>query len=153
MSDLRYRRAVLALCASAAGLGAGCLDGSPTDGGADDAGDDATQPDDATTEPPTVSPSEVSDGAAKERALAAEEEFLTARLENASCLNDWGTTPSTVSESAEVVDRSAEGVTVSVTHPYWYSTGNEEADLASDAVYVVTADEVRRTGGTNVSPC
>ena len=150
MSDPRPRRAVLALCASAVGLGAGCLDRSPTDGGDDDA---TTQPDDATTEPATVSSSEVSDEEAKDRALAAEEEYLKGELENASCLNGWGTTPSTASESAEVVDRSADGVTVSITHPYWYGTDNVEADGASNAFYVVTEDESRRASGTDIDPC
>lgn len=150
MSRPRSRRSLLTLCGTAFCLGAGCLGDAASEAPASE----STRTNATATERLTVSPSEVSDEEARDRALAAEEEFLTARLENASCLNGWGTTPATVDESAAVVDRSADGVTVSVTHPYWYSTDRAEADLASEAVYVVTEDEARRVGdGEDVSPC
>ena len=40
----------------------------------------------------------VSNRTAKRRALAAEASYLTDHLQNASCLDDWGTTATTVSE-------------------------------------------------------
>jgi hypothetical protein len=107
-----------------------------------------------TSERTTIPASELSDSEARERALAAEEQFLTERLRNAPCLTDWGTSPTTASKRARVTERTAEGVSVDVTHPYWYSTERTEADVASNAVYLVTADSVRRVRGERVSvPC
>ncbi|PSQ27184.1 hypothetical protein BRD03_07925 [Halobacteriales archaeon QS_9_68_17] len=152
MSRPRTRRALLSLRGTGLCLGSGCLDGRLPASDSDDAANESTRTN-ATAERPTLSPADVSDAAARDRALAAEEEFLEAELGNASCLNDWGTTPSTASESAEVVERSAEGVTVSVTHPYWFSTDDAEADGASNAFHVVTGDETRRASGTEIDPC
>lgn len=153
MSRRRSRRALLSFCGTALCLGAGCIDGRPPDSASGDAASESTSTNATATERPTVSPADVSDAAAKDRALAAEEEYLAAEFENASCLNSWGTTPSTASESAEVVERSADGVTVSVGHPYWYSTESSEVDGLSEATYVVTADDVRRVDGGDVDPC
>jgi hypothetical protein len=153
MSRPRTRRALLSLCGTGLCLGAGCLDGRLSESDSDDAANESTRTNDTTPERQTVSPADVSNAAARDRALAAEEEFLRAELENASCLNGWGTTPSTASESAEVVERSADGVTVSVTHPYWFSTDDVEADGASNAFHVVTKDGTQRASGTEIDPC
>ncbi|KAB1198625.1 MULTISPECIES: hypothetical protein [Haloferax] len=114
-----------------------------------------------TTEDQTTTPAsqteipfaEVTDEDAEARALAAEEAYLDSRLQNASCLLSWGTTPSTASREATVVERSADGVVVDVTHPYWYSKEGEEADLVSEAFYLMNNTSVRRTSGDEVSPC
>lgn len=102
----------------------------------------------------SAEPSEpaVSNRTAKRRALAAEASYLTDHLQNASCLDDWGTTATTVSERATVTRRTSNGVYVEVTHPYWYYKGETEADLGSDALYVVTEETIERTRGDSVSP-
>ncbi|WP_430506481.1 hypothetical protein [Haloparvum sp. PAK95] len=106
----------------------------------------------ATTESPesTLAPSIVTDEEAKERALNAEEKYLKDHLSNATCLNDWGTTPTTASKQATVTKRTAEKVFVEVTHPYWFSTNRSEADSSSEAVYTVTADTAERKSGDNI---
>lgn len=93
----------------------------------------------------------VSNETAKERALAAEESYLTERLQNVSCLADWGTTSTTVSKRATVTNRTSAGVYVEVTHPYWYSTEQTDADGGTNARYVVTAESVERERGDSVS--
>ena len=40
-----------------------------------------------------------------------------------------------------------------VRHPFWYATAELEADVGTEATYLVTADDARRVGGTEVSPC
>lgn len=96
----------------------------------------------------------VSKGAAKERALSAEEEHIAGQMENAPCVEGWGLTSyAGVEEEARVTNRTADGVYVAVTHPYAYSTAEVEADVGSDARYLVTEDAVERVGGTEVSPC
>lgn len=91
---------------------------------------------------------------AKERALAAEEAYITSQLENASCVESWGLTSySGVEKEAAVTNQTAEGVYIQVTHPYWYGTEQVEADVGSDALYLVTPEEVQRLDGTHVSPC
>ena len=94
---------------------------------------------------------DVSDEAARERALDAEETYLRERLRNVSCLEDWGTTPTTASREATVTDRTGDGVHVQVTHPYWYSTDQTEADGASEALYVVTDGSAERVRGESLS--
>ena len=161
MPSTHSRGTVLALCGAGAALGAaGCLGTSSTDPSADSetqspssTSSNSTEPDGTTTDRTTVPPSVVSGGEAKKRALAAEERYLKDRLSDASCLQNWGTTPTTSSERATVIDRTAKGVHVEVQHPYWYSTDRSEAGLASTAEYVVAADEVRRVEGSTVSPC
>ncbi|QLG29685.1 hypothetical protein HUG10_18940 (plasmid) [Halorarum halophilum] len=96
----------------------------------------------------------VGDAEARERALAAEGDHIAEQLENATCVEGWGPTSyAGVEREATVTNRTADGVYVEVTHPYWYSTGRDEADVGSNARYLVTADAVRRVGGTDVSPC
>lgn len=157
MPSSRTRRSVLALLGSGFGLGtAGCFGDSRTDPAAAESTHSKTA-DDATTETTatrtTVPPAVVSDADAKERALAAEEAYLTERLRSASCLSNWGTYPTTASKRATVADRTADGVRVEVVHPYSYSTDRTEADGASRAVYAVTADDAERVSGDAVSPC
>lgn len=126
MTSPRLQHAALWLCGLLVGLSvAGCLGGP------------AVTADDA-----------------KERALAAEGDDVTARLENASCVDGWGLTSyAGVERTATVTNRTADGVYVAVTQPYWYSTAREEADVGSEATYLVTADTVRRVDGTDVAPC
>ncbi len=96
----------------------------------------------------------VSNDAATERALDAEEAYITDRFEDAPCVESWSPTSFVgIEEEATVVNRTADGVHVDVTHPVSYATDDEEADVATDATYLVTEDAVRRLGGTNVSPC
>ncbi|WP_227133997.1 hypothetical protein [Halorubellus salinus] len=96
----------------------------------------------------------VSNDAAKERALDAEEAYITDRFEDASCVESWSLISFVgIDEEATVVNRTADGVYVDVTHPLSYATDDEEADVATEATYLVTEDDVRRVSGTNLSPC
>lgn len=136
MPSTPTRRRLLRDSAAAVSLGiAGCTSGYTADSG---------QPAD----------SSVSNATATERALDAEQSYLTERLQDASCLADWGTTPTTVSERATVTNRTSSGVYVEVTHPYWYSTEGMDADGGTNAVYLVTEERTERERGETVSiPC
>lgn len=113
------------------------------------------------TENETISPTELSDSVAKERALAAEEEYLEGQLAGATCLDDWGTTATVVSKEATVTDRTEDGVRVDVLHPYWYTRTTsdqgtsiqEHADGGSRATYLVTTEDENRMDGDVVAPC
>lgn len=121
------RRQVLALCGTTIGLGiAGCT-GNVL--------------------------SKVSNKEAKKRALTAEKKHLTQHLQNATCLTDWGTDSTTANQQATITNRTADSVYVEVTHPYWYSTENLDADGGSNAVYVVGPDSIQRVRGDQLSPC
>ncbi|MGB9955979.1 hypothetical protein ACOZ4B_06270 [Haloferax prahovense] len=158
MDPPRPRRRILqrAGVALVSGIGlAGCLadeptgDDSPTTTHPETTGDQTATPESETAVPLA----EISDEDAKARALAAEEAYLETCLQNATCLLSWGTTPTTASKEAMVVERSADGVVVDVTHPYWYGKEGEEADSSSEAFYLVTETDVERTSGDDVSPC
>lgn len=97
---------------------------------------------------------DVGDEEAKERALAAEEDYLTSQFENASCIEEWGLTAyGGIAENATISNRTVDGVYVEVTHPYWYGTGQDEVDYGSTALYLVTPDNVQRIDGDDISPC
>lgn len=114
-----------------------------------------------TTENETISPSILSDPAAKERALAAEEEYLEGQLAGATCLDDWGTTATVIEKEATVIDRTEDGVRVEVIHPYWYTKTvsgqgtsiQEHADAGTRATYLVTTEDADRVNGDVVTPC
>lgn|GEM_PF-3313798 len=93
------------------------------------------------------------DDRARERAIAAEEQYLADRLGNATCLEEWGTEPTTGEVDATIANRAADVVSVEVTHPYWYSMGRDESDSISNAVYNVTSADIERVSGDDVSPC
>ncbi|WP_049986231.1 hypothetical protein [Halobellus rufus] len=96
----------------------------------------------------------VSTGDAKERALEAEAEYVTQQFENASCVDEWGLESYTgVEREATVANRTSEGVYVDVSQPFWYSTAEVDADVGSEARYLVTENDTRRLDGTDVSPC
>lgn len=96
----------------------------------------------------------VSNSDAKERALAAEEQHITEQLENASCVESWSLASFVgLEKEASVTNRTDEGVHVVVKHPYSYSTERDEADVESEAHYLVSPDDVDRISGTEVSPC
>ena len=91
---------------------------------------------------------------ATDRALAAEEEYIETRLESATCVDGWGFEDyGGHGETATALNRSDGGVYVVVRHPFWYLTAELEADVGTEATYLVTADGARRVGGTEVSPC
>lgn len=94
---------------------------------------------------------------AERRASNAEEAYVAARLENASCLDGWGTNEGAASGNAAVTDLAPLGVRVTVRVPYAYrvETDGEPvfADTASEAVYEVTLLGTRRVGGDDISPC
>ena len=114
-----------------------------------------------TTDNGTISPAKLSDSTARERALAAEEEYLEGQLAGAPCLDDWGTTATVVSKEATVTDRTEDGVRVDVLHPYWYTRTvtdqgtsiQEHADAGSRATYLVTTEGADRVNGDVVAPC
>lgn len=91
---------------------------------------------------------------AEDRALSAEEAYITEQLENASCIEEWGLTDYVGwGKGATVINQSTNGVYVNVSHPFWYSTSEEEADVGTKATYRIAGDEVQRLSGTRVSPC
>jgi hypothetical protein len=97
---------------------------------------------------------EVTDEEARERALAAEERHISDHLRNASCVESWSPDSYVgIERDATVTNRTASGVSVTVRHSFTYSTDRTEADVASEARYLVTADEVVRLSGTDVAPC
>lgn len=89
----------------------------------------------------------------EERALSAEEAFLTERFRNASCLTNWGVSPKSPSTQTVIVERTAEEVRVEVTLTFYYTTEDLEVDGASNALYVVTVDSTERVRGDEISPC
>lgn len=147
MPSNRSRRSLLGVCGTVIGVTTpGCISNTSISGG------------------PTISQSDISDESAKERALAAEEEFIEDRLSAASCLDDWGTWASVgIDEEATIQERTSKGVVVDVTHPFWYTavrteqsssrTGISEADGATNAQYLVTIDATERLDGDELSPC
>ena len=97
---------------------------------------------------------DITDEEARERALAAEERHISDRLGNASCVESWSPESYVgIEQEATVTNRTERGVFVTVRHPLTYSTEQTEADVASEARYLVTADDVERLGGTDVAPC
>ena len=97
---------------------------------------------------------DVSNETATDRALAAEEKYIETRLEGATCVDGWGFEDYVGwGEAATALNRSDGGVYVAVRHPFWYSTAELDADVGTEATYLVTADGARRVGGTEVSPC
>lgn len=94
---------------------------------------------------------DVSDSIAKGRALDAEGSYVTERLQNQSCLENWGTTATTGSKQATVTKRASDGVYVEVTYPYWYTKEQTEADYATESLYVVTDENTERRSGDSVS--
>jgi len=87
------------------------------------------------------------------RALDAEESYLVERFDNASCTTGWGTMETTAQTTATVSDRTSEGVVVEVTHAYWYSTEELEADGASEARYRVSKSDTERIEGDTITIC
>lgn len=94
---------------------------------------------------------------AERHALAAEDEYVSDRLANASCLSDWDTGVAVVAERAAVTGPAVGGVRVNVTLPYSTTTVSDgvetHADAGSAATYVVTLTDVQRVRGDDVSPC
>lgn len=97
--------------------------------------------------------SEISDARARELALQAEYEYVENQLEKADCLEEWGTSGSTVREEAKIDDRTTAGVYVDVIAPYWTSTKHKVDDTGSEARYVITQNEGNRVDGKDIAPC
>lgn len=96
----------------------------------------------------------MSNANAKERALTAEERYLRTRLEDATCVETWSLTSFVgLEQSATVTSRTSESVTVEVSHPYSFSSAERDADVGTEARYLVTPTETKRVDGTEVSPC
>jgi hypothetical protein len=158
------RRALLGICSSAIGVStAGCISDSDSPTTSSRSNHAANSTNSTDTEASTVSPSTVSDERAKQRALAAEEDYLQGQLSDASCLSDWGTTASVTNSKATVQTRTSDGVRVNVTHPYWWTkrwtetnsnkSHQSNADAASEARYLVTSETDERLSGDRVEPC
>jgi hypothetical protein len=94
---------------------------------------------------------------AERRAVAAEERHLTARLSDATCLDDSGVGEGTETYATSVAGLTPRGVVVSVQVPYAYTVERDGttvyADTASEAAYVVGPGGTTRRGGDTVSPC
>ena len=90
---------------------------------------------------------------ATDRALAAEETYVSEQLSAAECVTEWGTDPTVEDREAAVTNRSVDGVAVNVTQPYWYGTADTDADGATAARYLVTENATTRLDGDELSPC
>jgi hypothetical protein len=95
--------------------------------------------------------------AAEGRAADAERAYITDRLENAACLEDWGVDEGAVSRSVAVTGPSGVGLRVAVTMPYAHTVEIDGeavfADTATEAVYRVTLTDTTRLEGDTVAPC
>ena len=103
----------------------------------------------------TVAPAQLPDSEATDRALAAEAEYVSERLRNASCIDYWEIGQFTMEATASVENRTHRGRVVAVQRPY--SWGKKEPDLvadtASNARYLVTENETVRRSGKSIDPC
>lgn len=150
------RRDFLRLSGATAILGiAGCIGDSAGGTGSSDTPEvTTTEARSSTSEQPTTSTLEISEKEAEERALSAEEEYITNRFENASCVNEWGLNSYTGFEKdAKVTNRTTDGFEVAVSHPYWWSNNQTDADGGSKSRYLITAETTKRISGDEVSPC
>lgn len=86
----------------------------------------------------------VPDERAKERALSAEEAFLSDHLQGNPCLDEWGFSAPVVTKKAVITNRTADTVVVAVRYPFWYSSGDTHVDTYSTAIYFVTAENAER---------
>lgn len=155
MPRFTRRKALQAMCGAASLALAGCTE-RMTSGGADTPPPSSSTPTaspTATAAPETTTVDRTRERA-KDQALRAEEEYITEQFENASFVEDWGLTDYVGwRKGATIINQSSTGVYVNVSHPFWYSTSEEEADVGTKATYRVTGDEVQRLSGTNVSLC
>jgi len=101
----------------------------------------------------TVAPATLPDSEATDRALEAETDYVSARLENASCLSYGETGEFTASAEATVTNRTQNGVVLNVQRPYSWAKNDTVADLVSNASYLVTKNQTNRRSGTSISPC
>lgn len=94
---------------------------------------------------------------AQQRALAAGRAHVADRLDDASCLADWGVDEGAATGEASVTGAGIAGLAVSVRVPYAYSRplGNETlyADGAATATYRVSATGTHRLDGDSIDPC
>lgn len=88
----------------------------------------------------------------KRVALAYEAAYLHNALRNASGLTSFGVGGEyTTTNEARIVNRSGAGVYVRVRMTYTFSTENSVADLVSEALYLVTIEDIRRVRGSEIS--
>lgn len=149
--DMSLRTALLVVAAGTLLL-AGCADSL---GGDTPAADRQT--------PATATPSQLPASEVTDRALEAETSYVSARLENASCLRSWGIGEYTTNAEATVLDRTERGVIVEAQRPYSWeknaspvdgaSNARSVADLVSNARYLVTANDTVRQSGPSIDPC
>lgn len=94
---------------------------------------------------------------AERRALAAEESYVADRLDDADCLDDWGTMEGAATKRVAVTGVTPGGLRVSVEMPYAYTTEVDGervfADTASEAVYAVSPTDARRERGDEITLC
>ena len=94
---------------------------------------------------------------AQQRALRVEEAYVASQLENAKCLDSWGTNEGAVTKRASVTGPAPLGARVSVRVPYTYRVDSDGgpvfADTSSEAVYAVSISGTRRVSGDEIAPC
>ena len=103
-------------------------------------------------ETPTID-AQVNVSEARERALNSETDYVTARLQNASCLDSWDVGSFTVGPKVTVVNHSDRGITVRVRRPYSTAKGEAVYDAEHYARYLVTKTGTERLSGDTVAPC
>ena len=103
--------------------------------------------------PATATPSQLPANGVTDRALEAETNYVSARLENASCLRSWGIGEYTTNAEATVRNRTERGVVVAVQRPYSWERNASIADLVSNARYLVTENDTVRQSGPSIDPC
>ena len=86
--------------------------------------------------------------------LCAEEQYLQSQLEQADCVNEWGTSGTVVEEQASIINETANETYVHVRHPYSWGNNKISSDGASNATYLVTRDRIKRvTTRNNIPSC
>jgi hypothetical protein len=106
-----------------------------------------------TADQPSPAASAVDNGEATERALNAENAYVSARLENASCIDDWSFTQYFAEQNATVLNRTERGVVVEVTRPFSWTDDGLVTDAVSNPRYLVNETETVRLSEWNTVVC
>lgn len=103
----------------------------------------------ATGDYPTA-PENLTNATARAVALDSEAVYVRQRLRTAVDVRTFDVGNGTVEPGATVLNWSDGGVYVRVVQPYRYQVNGSHADLATEAVYFVSTDTVRREYGSDV---
>lgn len=103
-------------------------------------------------ETPTIG-AQINVSEAKERVLRSETNYVTDRLQSASCLDSWDVGSFTAGPKQTVVNQSDRGIIIRVRRPYAMAKGEKEIDVEHYARYLVTKTKTERLSGDTIAPC